>query len=71
MFDDEDILRVFHESDKPFLGTQEVADGVGFRSKQGAHQRLEELVEKDQLRRRVVGGVSIWYLPARVVESSG
>lgn len=65
MFSDEEILEVFRESDHPFLGTTEVADAVGFSQPKGAYKRLEQLVEDGELRKRTVGGTSIYWLPAR------
>lgn len=63
MHSDEDILRAFEESKWPVLGTQDIADAVGFGSKQGAYKRLEQLVAADRLRRRVVGGTVVYWLP--------
>ncbi len=65
MFSDDEILEVFRESDHPFLGTSEVAEAVGFSQPKGAYKRLEQLVDDGDLKKRKVGGTSIYWLPER------
>lgn len=64
MTPDEKILAIFREAPTPFMGTSEVAEQLDY-SVQGTAKRLDELVEKERLRKKVVGNTSIYWLPER------
>jgi len=61
---DTEILRIFEESDDPFLFTGEVADKLGF-SNNGAAARLKELAERDLLNVKRAGRIPAWWLTDR------
>lgn len=66
MYSDDEILAVFRESDHPFLGTAEVQEAVGYSQQKGAYHRLELLVDEGKLEKKMVGTVTIYWLPCRV-----
>lgn len=64
MTSDDDILQIFLDADDPFLGTSEVASELDY-SLQGTGKRLDELVDKGDLNRKVVGNTAIYWHPSR------
>lgn len=61
--DPEDVLAVLEGSDKPFLSTSEIAEGVDA-SKPTVLKRLRTLQDDGAVRaRELQGGALIWYLP--------
>lgn len=65
MTPDEDIVRIFREASDPFLGTAVVADELGY-STQGTAGRLDDLVERGKLGKKMIGGTAVYWLPERV-----
>lgn len=62
--DDVDILRLFEESEDPFLFTGEVAEGLDF-SSSGALKRLKKLESKGLITSKRAGKVPAWWLTER------
>lgn len=62
--DDKEILRIFEQSEDPFMFTGEVADELGF-SNEGAIKRLKKLNRRKFLASKKAGNVPGWWLTDR------
>lgn len=60
---DDELLAVFRESDEPVLRASEVAEQVSI-SRRGVSKRLENLLDESDLRRKKLGNVVMYYVPA-------
>ena len=58
---DEEILALFDEHDAPYMTAKEVADKVGM-SRQGMHNRLEELADNGELENKNTGRTVGWWI---------
>ncbi|MFB6073356.1 MAG: hypothetical protein ABEJ88_10380 [Halobacterium sp.] len=59
----EEIVRVLREYERPFMGTGELAEEMGYNSNPGVTKHLERAVENDAIRKTTISGYNIWYLP--------
>lgn len=68
---DEEILKLFRESDDPVLSTAEVADELPIK-RRGTLDRLNALVDEDKLRSKPIGGRNkVWWIAEDDTADSG
>lgn len=61
----DDVLQFVRENSKPFVTTTDAADEFSSVSRKTVHDRLDELVARGKLEKRVVGGnTAVWYIAA-------
>jgi len=60
-WEDEDILELFRDADRPILGTGEVAESTGYET-QHASRRLQDLKNRDLLDSHKVGQSIVWWI---------
>ena len=58
---DEEILALFDEHDAPYMTAKEVADKAGM-SRQGMHNRLEDLADNGVLESKNTGRTVGWWI---------
>lgn len=59
----EDVLKFVRQNSKPFVTTNDVASEFDSVSRRTIQDRLNDLVGRDQLEKRLIGGnTAVWYL---------
>lgn len=59
----EEIRRILQENNRPFMGTGELADAMGYKSNPGVKKHLDRAEEEGELVSASISGYKIWYLP--------
>lgn len=59
----EKIKNTIANYDRPFMGTGELADELGYTSNAGVKKHLEQAVDKGIIEQAQISGYNIWYLP--------
>jgi len=60
-WEDEDLLLLFIDADRPVLGTADVAEATGYKP-QHAGRRLEDLRKRGLVDSHKVGQVLVWWI---------
>lgn len=63
----EQIQELIEHYERPFMGTGEFAEELGFSSNPGVKKHLEKAVSKDVLEHTQISGYNIWFDP-KIVE---
>lgn len=65
----EEIKQSLRDYDRPFMGTGELADALGYESNPGVAKHLKRAVEANEIEKTTISGYNIWYLPNLVQRS--
>lgn len=63
------IVGTLQDYERPFAGTGELADELGYSSNPGVQKHLQRAVNEGAIEKTSISGYNIWYLPGLVQES--
>ena len=57
-----EIVNTLRTYERPFMGTGELADELGYNSNPGVTKHLERAVEAGRVKKTTISGYNVWYL---------
>jgi len=63
------VVAVLEQYERPFMGTGELADELGYTTNPGVKKHLDRAVEQNKIEQTAISGYNVWYLPDLVRES--
>jgi len=64
-----EIIKALRTYERPFMGTGELAEELGYSSNPGVTKHLKRAVESDSIQKTTISGYNVWYLPDLVSEA--
>lgn len=64
-----EIIKALRTYERPFMGTGELAEELGYSSNPGVTKHLKRGVESDSIQKTTISGYNVWYLPDLVSEA--